>query len=54
MNQVQLSDVQLTNLTLLMTIRNSLQLDRIGTCEPPRDSRRPVGVSQADVADSAS
>ncbi len=32
MNQVQLSDVQLTNLTLLMTIRNSLQLDRIGTC----------------------
>jgi len=26
---------------------------RVGT-EPPRDSWRPVGVSQADVADSAS
>ena len=32
MSQVQLSDVQLTNLTLLLTIRDGMQHDRLATC----------------------
>lgn len=32
MSHVQLSDVQLTNLTLLLTIRDGIHLDRLAAC----------------------
>lgn len=32
MSTAQLSDVQLTNLTMLLTIRDGLRIDRLSTC----------------------
>jgi hypothetical protein len=43
MSDVQMSDVQLTNLTLLLTIRDSLHGDRAQTC-----CRFGLDVDQAD------
>ena len=43
MNHAQLSDVQLTNLTLLLTIRDGVMQDRPGTC-----CRFALDAAQAD------